>query len=43
MFGINEPLDWMQDDQGLVIEIPEELVENKSCEYAYCFKIQDHL
>jgi hypothetical protein len=40
MLGTDEPLAWTQDDQGLVITIPEELTEHKPCEYAYCFKIE---
>jgi len=43
MLGYDKPLRWrMDDDRGLVIELPEALQEeaNRPCKQAYAFKIQ---
>ena len=40
MLGSELPLEWHQNGQALVIEIPESLAENKPCQHAYVFKIQ---
>jgi hypothetical protein len=43
MLGYDEPLLWqMDDDKGLVIELPEELQEeaNRPCQQAWAFKIR---
>jgi alpha-L-fucosidase len=40
MLGVEKPLDWRQDGQALVIQIPQSVAENKPCQHAYVFKIQ---
>jgi alpha-L-fucosidase len=43
MLGVSNPLDWrMDDDKGLVIELPSRLQveENRPCKQAYVFKIE---
>ena len=41
MIGVAEPLKWKQDDQGLTIDIPEKLQDEKArpCEHAWAIKI----
>ncbi|HEY3767882.1 MAG TPA: alpha-L-fucosidase C-terminal domain-containing protein, partial [Candidatus Angelobacter sp.] len=40
MLGVGHKLRWHQDNQGLVIEIPQALDQRKPCDQAYTFKIQ---
>ncbi|HEY3770801.1 MAG TPA: alpha-L-fucosidase [Candidatus Angelobacter sp.] len=40
MLGAAHKLRWHQDNQGLVIEIPQALDQRKPCDQAYTFKIQ---
>lgn len=40
MLGATHKLRWHQNDQGLVIEIPQAIEQNKPCAQAYAFKIQ---
>lgn len=39
MLGVKRPLRWQQNSRGMVIEIPQEVAENKPCKQAYVFKI----
>ena len=40
MLGVEKPLDWHPDGQGMVIEIPQSIAENQPCQHAFVFKIQ---
>jgi len=40
MIGVKEPLKWAQTDKELIIEIPDALKDNKPCEFAWAFKIE---
>lgn len=40
MLGIDKPLQWRQQGESLVIEIPPEVAENKPCQQAFAFKIR---
>ena len=40
MLGVNTPLKWRQHRDGLVIQIPDAIAQNKPCEQAYAFKIE---
>ena len=40
MLGVKHPLQWRQDNQGLVIEIPQAIEQHKPCDQAYTFRIQ---
>ena len=40
MLGVDRSLKWHQDEDGLVIEIPQSIGENRPCEQAYAFKIE---
>ena len=40
MLGVNTPLKWRQDREGLVIQIPDAIAQNKPCMQAYVFKIE---
>lgn len=40
MLGAKHRLRWHQGDQGLVIEIPEALAQNKPCQQAWTFRIK---
>jgi alpha-L-fucosidase len=42
LYGIEKPLLWSQNNEGLTIEIPEELQDpqGRPCEYAWAFKIE---
>jgi alpha-L-fucosidase len=40
MLGARHNLRWHQNEQGLVIEIPQVLEEHKPCDQAYTFKIR---
>lgn len=39
MLGISQNLRWRQDEEGLVIEVPPSLSQQKPCDQAYVFKI----
>jgi len=39
MLGIKEPLNWTMQNNTLVIEIPEAVSNNRPCDYAWAFKI----
>lgn len=40
MLGVDQPMRWRQSERGLIIEIPQEVAENKPCKQAYAFKIK---
>lgn len=40
MLGVTRPLEWRQQGETLVINIPSEVAEHKPCKQAYSFKIQ---
>ena len=40
MMGVDTPLKWRQDRDGLVIKIPDAIAQNKPCTQAYVFKIE---
>ena len=40
MLGVEQPMRWRQSERGLIIEIPQEVAENKPCKQAYTFKIE---
>ena len=40
MLGVKQPLQWRQDEQGLVIDIPQAIEQHKPCDQAYTFRIQ---
>jgi len=40
MLGVKQPLQWQQRGQSLVIEIPQQVTENKPCKQAWVFKME---
>ena len=40
MLGTHQTLQWRQDIDGLVIELPDALAQHKPCEQAFVFKIK---
>jgi alpha-L-fucosidase len=40
MLGVTTPLKWQQGRDGLVIQIPDAIAQNKPCEQAFAFKIE---
>jgi len=40
MLGVNTPLKWRQGPDGLVIQIPDAIAQNKPCEQAFTFRIE---
>lgn len=40
LVGSPRALDWTQDANGLTIQIPKDLEQNKPCEHTYAFKIE---
>jgi alpha-L-fucosidase len=41
LLGYKEQLSWKSSDEGIIIEIPEELRNNPPCRYAWSFKIEE--
>jgi len=39
MLGVKEKLKWGKAGNGLVVDIPESLIENPPCKYAWTIKI----
>ncbi|HUZ45343.1 MAG TPA: alpha-L-fucosidase C-terminal domain-containing protein, partial [Terriglobia bacterium] len=40
LLGVRQPLQWRQQDEICVIDIPAELAEHKPCRQAYAFKLR---
>jgi len=40
MLGVNQSLRWRQSGNSLIIDIPQEVAENRPCKQAYVFKIE---
>ena len=40
LLGVKRPLEWQQQADALVIQIPPQVAENKPCKQAFAFKIQ---
>jgi alpha-L-fucosidase len=40
MLGIKHKLQWHQSTEGLIVEIPEVILQHKPCDQAYVFKIE---
>lgn len=40
MLGVKHDLKWQQNKEGLVIQIPTAIAENKPCQQAYVFKVE---
>lgn len=40
MLGVEQSLRWRQGERGLIIQIPQEVAENRPCKQAYVFKIE---
>ncbi|MFC2087569.1 alpha-L-fucosidase, partial [Bacteroidota bacterium] len=41
MLGVEEPLEWEKDEDGVKITIPYSVIQSPPCKYAYSFKIQN--
>jgi len=40
MLGVVKPLEWKQKGKNVLIEIPDQLADNKPCEHSFVFKIK---